>query len=171
MTLYAVALGSNQGARLDHLRQAIDEMSELGTVRRISSLYETAPVGGPSQAPYLNAVVLLQTLLSGEALLTALQQIEASHDRVREVRWGPRTLDLDIVATDDGPIEAPGLLVPHPRAAERLFVLEPLCDVWPEALVGEELTAEQARREVTDQEVERVATDWADAASGLSTAD
>lgn len=160
MTPYAVALGSNRGDRMDHMRRAVEELRELGAIEAISGLYETEPVGGPDQGPYLNAVVRLDSDLSPHELLRSLHDIEAAHERVRTVRWGPRTLDLDIVATDGIPIQTPDLEIPHPRAAERLFVLQPLCDVWPEALVGNGLTAAQARERVMDQEVTLVRSDW-----------
>lgn len=160
MTRYAIALGSNQGGRVDHLRQAVAELEGLGTIEAISGLYETEPVGGPAQDPFLNAVVLLDTDLAPAKLLATLQQIETANDRVRTVRWGPRTLDLDIVAVDDQVIDTPDLQVPHPRAAERLFVLQPLCDVWPEAMVGDGLTAAEALSAVSGQVVDLVAADW-----------
>jgi 2-amino-4-hydroxy-6-hydroxymethyldihydropteridine diphosphokinase len=161
MTRFAIALGSNQGARLDHLGQAVIELGDLGAIEAISGLYETAPVGGPDQESYLNAVVLLETELSAARLLSSLQEIEAAHHRMRTVRWGPRTLDLDIVATDGEPMDTPDLVIPHPRAVERLFVLQPLCDVWPEAKVEEGMSAAAAREMVEGQSVELVARDWA----------
>lgn len=160
MTRYAIALGSNQGGRVDRLRQAVAELEGLGTIEAISGLYETEPVGGPAQDPFLNAVVLLDTDLAPAKLLATLQQIETANDRVRTVRWGPRTLDLDIVAVDDQVIDTPDLQVPHPRAAERLFVLQPLCDVWPEAMVGDGLTAAEALSAVSGQVADLVAADW-----------
>ncbi len=89
-----------------------------------------------------------------------MQEIEDAHGRVREVRWGPRTLDLDIVAMDEGSIDAPELQIPHPRAAERRFVIDPLNEVWPEAMVGKGLSASKAKELVNDQEVVLVAADW-----------
>ena len=160
MTRFAIALGSNQGAQLDHLRRAVAEVDRLGSVEEVSALYETEPVGGPEQAPYLNAIVLLETTSLPRDLLAALQRIEAAHGRAREVRWGPRTLDLDIVAIDGDSIREPDLEIPHPRAAERRFVLEPLCDVWPDAIVDDGLTARAARAAVTDQEVTMLAASW-----------
>jgi 2-amino-4-hydroxy-6-hydroxymethyldihydropteridine diphosphokinase len=160
MTRFAVALGSNQGARLDHLRRAVAEVDRIGCVVAVSALYETEPVGGPAQAPYLNAVVVLETKKQPKDLLAALHRIEAAHNRSRDLRWGPRTLDLDIVAIDGDPIREPDLEIPHPRAAERRFVLEPLCDVWPDAVVGDGLSAATAWAVVTDQEVVRVAASW-----------
>lgn len=162
MTRYAVALGSNQGDRMDHMRRAVDELRLLGTIEAISALYETDPVGGPDQDPYLNAVVLLDAPMTPEDLLAALHEVETRHERARTVRWGPRTLDLDIVTSEGPPIDTPGLRMPHPRAAERLFVLQPLCDVWPEAKVGDGLTASAATERIEDQAVELVASVWAE---------
>lgn len=160
MTRFAIALGSNQGARLDHLRRAVADLRRAGAIVAVSPLYETAPIGGPSQDPYLNAVLLLDSRLAPSDLLGLLQEVETAHGRVRELRWGPRTLDLDIVAMDEGPVDTPELQVPHPRARERRFVIEPLCQVWPDALVGEALSAASAKEWVQDQEVVLVATDW-----------
>ena len=160
MTRFAIALGSNQGARLDNLRRAVAELERLGSVEAVSGVYETEPVGGPAQDPYLNAVAVLDTTAEPQDLLAGLHRIEADHGRVREVRWGPRTLDLDIVASDGGPVRTSDLEIPHPRAAERRFVLEPLCDVWPEAMVGEGLTATAARALVSDQGVALLAARW-----------
>ena len=100
MTRFAIALGSNEGARLDHLRRAVAELEDLGSVEAVSGVYETDPVGGPAQDPFLNAVAVLDTVSEPQDLLVSLHQIEAAHDRAREVRWGPRTLDLDIVSSD-----------------------------------------------------------------------
>ncbi len=160
MTRFAIALGSNEGDRLDHLRRAVAELESLGSVEAVSGVYETDPVGGPAQEAFLNAVAVLDTMSEPKDLLESLHQIEAAHHRAREVRWGPRTLDLDIVTSDGRPIRTPDLEIPHPRAAERLFVLEPLCDVWPEAMVGAGVTAASARALVADQEVALLAATW-----------
>ena len=160
MTRFAIALGSNEGARLEHLRRAVGELERLGSVEAVSGVYETEPVGGPTQDPYLNAVAVIDTTSDPHHLLADLHRIEAGHGRVRDVRWGPRTLDLDIVASDGYPVRAPDLEIPHPRAAVRRFVLEPLSEVWPEAIVGEGLTAASARNLVSDQEVALVAANW-----------
>lgn len=162
MTRYAVALGSNQGDRAGHLRSALDEMGELGHLRAVSGLYETDPVGGPAQGPYLNAVALLDSSHSPHELLRGLQRIEAAHGRVRYVPWGPRTLDLDIVAMEGARVDTDDLVIPHPRAAERRFVLEPLAEIWPQAPVGVSSTAEEELGSVIDQEVDLLAADWAD---------
>jgi 2-amino-4-hydroxy-6-hydroxymethyldihydropteridine diphosphokinase len=159
MTRYAIALGSNMGDRVGHLRAAVEEMRRLGSLRA-SGLYETAPVGGPEQDPYLNAVVVVESSLGPDELLGRLHDIEASRGRVRETRWGPRTLDLDIVAMDPGDYASSELVVPHARAVERRFVLEPLSDVWPDAVVGRGVTAREAREHVADQEVYLLAKAW-----------
>jgi len=160
MTRFAIALGSNEGNRLDHLRRAVAGLEDFGSVEAVSGVYETDPVGGPAQDPYLNAVAVLDTMSEPHDLLVSLHQIETDHGREREVRWGPRTLDLDIVTSDGSPIRTPDLEIPHPRAAERLFVLEPLCDVWPEAVVGAGLTAAEARALVSDQGVALLYARW-----------
>jgi 2-amino-4-hydroxy-6-hydroxymethyldihydropteridine diphosphokinase len=160
MTRFAIALGSNEGDRLDHLRRAVAELEDFGSVEAVSSVYETDPIGGPAQNPFLNAVAVLDTMSEPHDLLVSLHQIEAAHDREREVRWGPRTLDLDIVTSDGSPIRTPDLEIPHPRAAERRFVLEPLCDVWPEAVVGAGLMAAAARAIVSDQGVALLSARW-----------
>jgi len=109
----------------------------VGGIIGVSSLYETDPVGGPEQGPYLNAVVLLDTRLGPRDLLDVCLAIERKRGRERRERWGPRTLDLDLLIHGSVVVDEPGLTVPHPRIAERRFVLEPLAEVWPDvALPG-----------------------------------
>lgn len=160
MTRYAVALGSNLGDRIGHLRGAVDEMGGLGEDLRVSGLYETEPVGGPEQDPYLNAVVTLESALSPEELLSALQEVEWRHDRERSIRWGPRTLDLDIVAMAPGSVISEDLEIPHPRVVERRFVLQPLSDVWPEAPLGGGVSASSALGSTMSQRVDLLARRW-----------
>lgn len=160
MTRYAVGLGSNVGDRLDHLVTAVDEIGAFADVEAVSSIYETEPVGGPEQDPFLNAVVVVDTALEPPDLLARLQSIESRHHRERTVRWGPRTLDLDIVAMDGPTHRSERLTVPHPRAEERAFVLIPLTEVWPEALVGEVVTAAHAMTAVDRRGVDKLASDW-----------
>jgi len=124
-----VSLGSNLGDRLAHLQHGL---RALPSVARVSPVYETAPVGGPPQDLYLNAVVLLGDDVSPRAAFEAGQRAEASAARVRDERWGPRTLDVDVVAASVAVDEA-DLVVPHPRASERAFVLVPWLDVDPSA--------------------------------------
>src|SRR5699024_2097936 len=102
-----------------------------------SALYRTAPVGGPPGQPaYCNACAAVACAHTPLALLTALQRIEAAHGRVRDVRWGPRTLDLDMLAYDDTCMVHAQLQLPHPRAAQRAFVLVPLADIAPALMLG-----------------------------------
>ena len=124
-----VALGSNLGDRLGFLRLGV---AGLGNVTAMSDVYETDPVGGPEdQGPFLNMVVEVETSLDPFALLRRCQLIEAEAMRQRVVHWGPRTLDVDIVLFDGVMMESEDLTIPHPRYAERRFVLAPLADIAP----------------------------------------
>lgn len=127
-----IALGSNLGDRAAHLRAGIEALASLGSDVRVSPFYETAPVGYLDQGPFLNGAASIQTDLAPAAVLRALLAIEAGHGRIRDVRNGPRTLDLDLILYDDLVLETPELVVPHPRLQERGFVLVPLCDLAPE---------------------------------------
>jgi 2-amino-4-hydroxy-6-hydroxymethyldihydropteridine diphosphokinase len=131
----ALALGSNQGHRLDILQGAVDALG--GTdgvdVLAVSGVFETDPVGGPEQPDFLNAVVVVVTSLSARALLTRAHEIEQEFGRVRTQRWGPRTLDVDVLVVGDEVVDEPDLVVPHPRAAQRAFVLVPWLDADPDA--------------------------------------
>jgi dihydroneopterin aldolase/2-amino-4-hydroxy-6-hydroxymethyldihydropteridine diphosphokinase len=125
-----IALGSNLGDRRAYLRNAV---AALDGVVATSQVYETDPVGGPDeQGPYLNMVVEVETSLDPFALLRRCQRIEAQAMRQRTVRWGPRTLDVDIVMYDDVTIDGPDLTLPHPRYTERRFVLAPLSEIAPD---------------------------------------
>jgi 2-amino-4-hydroxy-6-hydroxymethyldihydropteridine diphosphokinase len=123
--LAVLGLGSNMGDRPALLQGAIDALSAAGRVVAVSPVYETDPVGGPEQADFLNAVVIVETDLTAHALLDLAQATEARFARVRDQRWGPRTLDLDLLAIGDEVVDDADLLLPHPRAAERAFVLVP----------------------------------------------
>lgn len=137
MTRFAIALGSNLEDRLGHMRAGLAGLRAIGTVTSVSSLYETEPVGGPEQGRYLNAVAVLDTDLDPVALMERLIDVERTRRRIRVERFGPRTLDLDIVASNGDRISLPTVEIPHPRASERRFVLEPLAEVWPSAPVGD----------------------------------
>ncbi|HLK02574.1 MAG TPA: 2-amino-4-hydroxy-6-hydroxymethyldihydropteridine diphosphokinase [Streptosporangiaceae bacterium] len=117
------------------MRAAVAAIGQLpGTsVRAVSPVYQTAPVGGPEQPDYLNAVLLVRTTLAPRELLAELLSIEAAHGRVREVRFGPRTLDIDVISYGDRVSDDPVLTLPHPRAYERAFVLAPWHDIDPGA--------------------------------------
>jgi 2-amino-4-hydroxy-6-hydroxymethyldihydropteridine diphosphokinase len=128
-----VGIGSNLGDREDAIRRALELLGELGTVRA-SSIRETDPVGITDQPKFLNAVAEVETDLTARQLLDRLLaiELELGRDRAGAVRWGPRTIDLDLLLYGDQTIQEPGLTVPHPRLAERDFVLEPLHELDPE---------------------------------------
>lgn len=129
-----IALGSNLGNREEHLRGALLSLRHLGKLNRISSFYETEPVGDVAQPDFLNAVAELQTQLPPKELLSALLRIEQEHGRDRSVSLpkGPRTLDLDLLSYDNVVTTTPTLTLPHPALAERSFVLAPLVEIAPE---------------------------------------
>jgi 2-amino-4-hydroxy-6-hydroxymethyldihydropteridine diphosphokinase len=125
-----LGLGSNLGDRAAYLQGAVDALPDVVAVSRF---YETDPVGGPEgQPPYLNAVVELDTEMSPGDLLDWCRRLEAAAGRVRTERWGPRTLDVDVLLVGDLVIDEPDLQVPHPRMWERSFVLIPLAELAPE---------------------------------------
>ena len=129
-----LALGSNLGDRLAHLQLAVDALADTPGVQvhALSRVYETAPVGGPPQDTYLNAVVAIETDLDPHELLRRCQEIEQLAARERSERWGPRTLDVDVLLIDGTRLDTEDLTVPHPRMWERGFVLAPLRDVAPD---------------------------------------
>ncbi|ARZ68683.1 2-amino-4-hydroxy-6-hydroxymethyldihydropteridine diphosphokinase [Streptomyces sp. HU2014] len=134
-----ISLGSNLGNRLETLQGAIDALEDTPglRVKAVSPVYETEPWGVEpgTQPAYFNAVVLVKTTLPPDSLLERGHAIEEAFERVRDERWGPRTLDVDIVAYQDVVSDDPVLTLPHPRAHERAFVLAPWHDVDPEAVV------------------------------------
>jgi len=133
-----VALGSNIGDREAYLLQAIDALRRQAgiEVTALSAMYETEPVGYVDQAAFLNMVIELSTTLPPKQLLLAMQDIEGSLGRTRDVHWGPRTVDLDLLLYDDIQLTAPDLIIPHPRMQERAFVLIPLADVLQQRQAG-----------------------------------
>ena len=128
----AIGLGSNLGDRRAHLDRAIAALRERFHVVAVSSVRETAPVGGPPQEPYLNAVVVVDADQTPRELLGVAAELEAAAGRVRAERWGPRTLDVDLLLCGGESVNDPDLVVPHPRLTERRFVLEPLAEVAPD---------------------------------------
>lgn len=127
-----IALGANLGDPEAALRWAIARLGALGRVEAVSGFYRTQPVGGPSGQPdYLNAALCLQTELAPLPLLRALLALETEYGRVRLERWGARVLDLDLIAYEQTVLDTPELTLPHSRAWERLFVLEPLAEIAP----------------------------------------
>lgn len=133
-----LGMGSNVGDRRRFLADAVEP---LAGVVAISPIYETDPVGGPPQEPYLNIVVELETSLTPRQLLGVAHRLESAAGRVRAERWGPRTLDVDILLVGDLVVDEPDLAIPHPRMWERRFVLAPLADLAPE-LVPERVLAQ-----------------------------
>lgn len=129
-----VGLGSNLDQPERQVRLALSELDQLPQtrLRRRSSLYRSPPLGPPGQANYVNAVAMLDTALEPLPLLDQLQSIERRHARVRGVRWGPRTLDLDLLLYGEREISSPRLSVPHPQMHQRAFVLVPLNEVTPD---------------------------------------
>ena len=143
-----ISLGSNLGDSLQTLRQAAVALGGLGAVVAASPVYETDPVGLTEQPAFLNAVVELDTTLEPLPLLDALLAIEAESGRERSIRFGPRTLDLDLIWYDGRRLESDRLTLPHPRAHEREFVLRPLADLAPGIdLRGETVAARLERLE------------------------
>ena len=133
-----VALGSNLGDRFDYLQKAVNEINSLTDIEisEISSVYETLPVGGPEQGNYLNAVISVNTKLEADELLLKLLLIESILGRQREIVWGPRTIDLDLIWFEDQTINLENLVLPHPRAHERCFVIKPWLEIEPNARIG-----------------------------------
>ena len=127
MSHVVFALGTNIGDRIDHLSYAVERISnhDAIAVTAVSKIYETSPVGGPEQENYLNAVISAESSLPAHDLLEFCHEIENARQRTREVRWGPRTLDVDLLVVGDEVSHDPKLLIPHPRAHERAFVLTP----------------------------------------------
>lgn len=141
-----LGLGSNLGDRRRHLRDAVAAIPDLVAV---SPLYETDPVGGPEQGAFLNCVVELRTERSPHDLLALCRSLEQAARRVRLERWGPRTLDVDVLLVGDLTVDDPELVVPHPRMYERGFVLAPLHDLAPELVPADwEATLGQGVRRV-----------------------
>ena len=163
-----VGLGCNVGDCPEHLRAALEGLAQVPgyTPAGVSSLYLTAPQGKTDQAHFYNAVVHGKYVGRAEELLGALQGLEKTRGRRREERWGPRTLDLDLLLFGDEIIERPGLQVPHPRMAERGFVLVPLAELAPDQKIpGRDLTAGELWQrlpasERASQEVRRIP--WGD---------
>ncbi|MDM5231214.1 2-amino-4-hydroxy-6-hydroxymethyldihydropteridine diphosphokinase [Lysinibacillus pakistanensis] len=135
-----LSIGTNMGERLENLQHAVELLKDNKGIEvvRISSVYETAAVGYTDQADFLNIAVHIKTALSSSEILTICQSVEQELGRVREFRWGPRIIDLDILLYNHENIETESLIVPHPRMYERAFVLVPLVEITP-VPVGEQL--------------------------------
>jgi 2-amino-4-hydroxy-6-hydroxymethyldihydropteridine diphosphokinase len=157
-----LSLGSNQGDSTAILVSAVADLDSLpGTrVDATSHLYRTAAQGMVDQPDYLNLIVRLETRLGPWELLDEIHRLETKAGRVRVQRWGPRTLDIDIVWYDGLAFKDERLEVPHPRMLERRFVLEPLSELAPDLIVGGGRSAKEALTAVEDQRVERIGTQY-----------
>ena len=144
MTSAVIALGANLGDAKAALRGAVEALAATPgiTVLDASPVFETDPVGGPEQPVYVNAVVLVETTLDPYGLLDRVNEIEADWHRTREVRWGPRTLDIDIIDFEGFVSNEDRLTIPHPRAHQRGFVLVPWLAVDPSAVIHGKAVAE-----------------------------
>jgi 2-amino-4-hydroxy-6-hydroxymethyldihydropteridine diphosphokinase len=160
--LALIALGANLGKPQQTLAWARGRIAELGEITAVSALYRTAPVGGPPGQPdYLNAALGLQTEREPMDLLAELLRIEREAGRERRERWGPRVLDLDLLAYGSRVSDLPGLSLPHPRLMERAFVLAPLADIapdWLHPVTGVAVRDALTRTEISG--VERLTEDW-----------
>jgi 2-amino-4-hydroxy-6-hydroxymethyldihydropteridine diphosphokinase len=153
----ALGLGSNLGDRRARLAAAVRRLQDAGRIVAVSPLYETAPIGGPAQGRFLNAVAVVDTSLPPRRLLKLCQAAEREAGRRRLVRWGPRSLDVDLLLYEGMIVDEPGLRVPHPRLALRRFALEPLVEAWPEAALPDGTTVASLLASVVGQGVEVVA--------------
>ena len=145
MSRVVIAMGSNLGDRLENLQGGLDVLFDAPglTFVAVSRVFETAPVGGPPQPAYLNAVLIAETALPARAVLDRCHSVEAAFGRTRSQVWGPRTLDLDLIVYGDEVSDDPELTLPHPRAPERAFVLAPWHAADPQAwLPGRGLVAD-----------------------------
>ncbi len=135
--MYAyIGIGSNLGNRLENINKAIELLRKNHgiKIKKVSSIIETKPVGGPTQENFLNGVIKIKTDLEPMSLLLILQNIEKKLGRVRMIKNGPRSIDLDILLYDNQKINAPGLKIPHPRMLEREFVMKPLLEIESDIL-------------------------------------
>jgi 2-amino-4-hydroxy-6-hydroxymethyldihydropteridine diphosphokinase len=129
-----LGLGSNLGDKRNNLYYAINEIRKYGliTIEKISSFYKTSPSGQKNQPDFINAVIQLKTELTPEGLLFVAKSIEKKMGRIKFIKWGPRKIDIDIILYNDLVIKKHGLIIPHPEAKNRLFVIEPLMEIAPE---------------------------------------
>ncbi|WNB94051.1 2-amino-4-hydroxy-6-hydroxymethyldihydropteridine diphosphokinase [Bacillus sp. NEB1478] len=163
-----LSVGSNMGEREDLLKKAIRSLADCPdiAIEKISSIYETDPVGVTDQPLFLNLAIKLKTNLSPRALLSKLHEVEENLERKRIRKWGPRTIDLDILLYNGVSIQTEVLEIPHPRMLERAFVLIPLSEIAPDDIYpGESISLHQVLCEQRDKEGVRIwkKIDWEDA--------
>jgi 2-amino-4-hydroxy-6-hydroxymethyldihydropteridine diphosphokinase len=148
-----LALGSNLGERREQLKKALASLGERVNIIMTSRVYETAPVGMTEQPDFLNLVVAVETDLSAGELLGVVKQIERDLGRQAGPRWGPRVIDIDILLLGEENIDEAELQIPHPRMAERAFVMVPLAELAPNLRIGEQSAAALAARLAKEQEI------------------
>jgi 2-amino-4-hydroxy-6-hydroxymethyldihydropteridine diphosphokinase len=160
MPLAYIGLGSNLQQPLLQIQQALDELAELPDTKllRSSPFYSSRAIG-PEQPDFINAAAVLETALSPIALLDELQKIELAHQRKREMHWGPRTLDLDLLLYDHQQIDLPRLNVPHPFLTQRAFVLLPLLDLDKNLALPNGKKLQDYVAQCQDQKIERLTTE------------
>ena len=155
-----LSLGSNIGKRKEYIQKAIEAIEKTEGIRVLkkSGLYETTPVGYLEQDLFLNAVIKIETDFSAREILKIINKIEAELDRKREIRWGPRTIDIDILIFSDKKINEPDLIVPHKEMMNRLFVLVPLIEIYDGEYFDKEKIAEKINELVKagDQKIEKI---------------
>lgn len=158
MRVAYIGLGSNMGNKKAYIQKALGQLSNYPGIRllRVASLYESAPWGYLDQAWFINTVAEVETNLTAEKFLNVLFDIEKNLERTREIKWGPRTVDLDILLYGQETINLPQLQVPHPRLHQRAFVLVPLAELCPEMLLPQGCVKELAAKALGEQEVRKV---------------
>ncbi|MBO6756874.1 MAG: 2-amino-4-hydroxy-6-hydroxymethyldihydropteridine diphosphokinase [Roseibium sp.] len=158
-TRAALGLGSNIGDTAENLAIALSRLQAVPGITLVarSSDYRTPPWGPVPQDDFRNICVVVDTTLSPRRLLEACLEVELKMGRVRDVRWGPRLIDIDVLIYGQAIVDEDGLTIPHPRMAERAFVLVPLAEIWPDAPIGESLTAAAALATCPDvDQIERL---------------
>jgi len=158
----AFGLGSNLGDRRKYLDSAVESLASHDEIEivAVSSLYETEPIGGPEQGPFLNAVLVADVTASPEALLEFAHQSEHEARRERIEHWGPRTLDVDLLAVEGTACATASLTLPHPRATERAFVLIPWAEIDPGFAIAPGVSVAEAAQAVDSSGVRRCEVDW-----------
>jgi 2-amino-4-hydroxy-6-hydroxymethyldihydropteridine diphosphokinase len=159
VTIAYLGLGSNIGDRISNLQDTLRLIGELDEARisKVSSVYETEPVGYIDQPSFLNCVIEIDTGLSPKELLKQTNEIEIKLKRTRSIRWGPRTIDIDILVFDETEVDEPDLEIPHPRICERAFVIEPLLELSPDIEIKGLGKLEECKKNVADQKIKKLA--------------
>jgi 2-amino-4-hydroxy-6-hydroxymethyldihydropteridine diphosphokinase len=156
MTKAVLSIGSNLGERFDHLQTVVHKITQNEKISNVftSSIYETKPVGGPEQGNFLNAVLVIETELSALELLQFAQQLEDEAGRIRDIRWGPRTLDVDILVFGDEISNDEVLTLPHPRISERAFVIVPWLEIEPNAVIPGSAALSELEKSISKSDVQ-----------------